>query len=399
MLKHDQLYIKKQNKHWIYELIKERGPLTKPALAKETKMSPTSISRIVNELVEERLISESEYESSGVGRNAIRLELNKDARWSLGIEIDMNIIRLGLINLKGELVHYQQFDYHTRGRPGPTLEKVVELINITVAEQLLPQHCITGVGIGIPGYINVDTGSVIHSDQLLWDNVDVASYMTEALDLPTRVDNELKMQVIAEQHAQPENRSETMVLLRIGSGVGAAVLINGEIFRGDSNKAGEIGHSIVNPQGNLCKCGRKGCLATYVSEKALLHQASYSLAVQSMSELKALYLDKNPSAVTIFEQAVTYLAIALGNIYTTFNPSSIILSGDFFSFCEKLNKSVYNQVSTYMPYAEEVAVKYSNLEGTGVVLGAGLVAGEYFFFIRRITPVFSFRKCQSHISV
>lgn len=95
MLKHDQLYIKKQNKHWIYELIKERGPLTKPALAKETKMSPTSISRIVNELVEERLISESEYESSGVGRNAIRLELNKDARWSLGIEIDMNIIRLG----------------------------------------------------------------------------------------------------------------------------------------------------------------------------------------------------------------------------------------------------------------------------------------------------------------
>ncbi|WP_054704042.1 ROK family protein [Bacillus sp. JCM 19041] len=340
MLKHDQQYIKQQNKQWVYELIKEQEPITKPNLVKQTKMSPTSIGRIVSDLVEQSLIIEAPSESTGVGRNAVRLEINRNTLWSIGVELDMDTIRIGLINLKGELCKTKETAFQVRGEAVNALNKVAAFIEELLVEENLNKQNILGIGIGVPGLIHKDEGIVVHSDQLLWENVDVGAYVEAQTGLDVFVDNELKMQVMAEQHKRDVEKDPTMVLVGIGSGVGSAVVINGDIYRGQSNRAGEIGHTIVNPHGNMCKCGRMGCLATYVSEKSLLQQAQNGLNTETMEELSTYYKQGNPLARSIIDQATMYIAIAIGNVCSTFDPKTIVLSGQFFSYLPEARQTV-----------------------------------------------------------
>ncbi|WP_059102987.1 ROK family transcriptional regulator [Shouchella shacheensis] len=379
MLKHDQFFIKKKNKQWVYDIVQAYGPITKPDIVKQTKMSPTSIGRIVSELIEENLIKERQHATNSVGRNAVQLELQKNAKWSIGIEIDLDIVRLGIMNLNAELVLLESYTHHTRERPEETLAFICEQINQVIGQEQLKKENILGIGIGIPGYVDDVNGILIRSGQLMWKDIAVKSVIEKETKLNVVVDNELKMRAIAEKHARTFEDDANIVLIGIGSGIGSAIIINGEIYRGDTNKAGEIGHTIVNPQGNLCDCGRMGCLATYTSEKALLQQASSGLDVQTMSELFRLYSQGNQGAVNIFDQATTYLAIALGNVYSTFDTTSIILSGSFFQKSFEIRELMNRKMSQYMPYNHQVDIFYSDLKESGVVHGAALVTGNAFF--------------------
>lgn len=378
MLKHDQQYIKQQNKQWVYELIKEQEPITKPNLVKQTKMSPTSIGRIVSDLVEQSLIIEAPSESTGVGRNAVRLEINRNTLWSIGVELDMDTIRIGLINLKGELCKTKETAFQVRGEAVNALNKVAAFIEELLVEENLNKQNILGIGIGVPGLIHKDEGIVVHSDQLLWENVDVGAYVEAQTGLDVFVDNELKMQVMAEQHKRDVEKDPTMVLVGIGSGVGSAVVINGDIYRGQSNRAGEIGHTIVNPHGNMCKCGRMGCLATYVSEKSLLQQAQNGLNTETMEELSTYYKQGNPLARSIIDQATMYIAIAIGNVCSTFDPKTIVLSGQFFSYLPEARQTVEEKILATIPHQTPFNLVHSTLGSEGVIQGAGIVSGAYF---------------------
>ncbi|WP_413378241.1 ROK family protein [Alkalihalobacillus sp. 1P02AB] len=378
MLKHDQLYIKQQNKQWVYELIKTKEPLTKPDLVKHTKMSPTSINRIVNDLISENLIYEKDNDTKSVGRNAVFLQINRDARCSIGLEFDMSVIRIGVINLKGELTYMKEVPFSVRANPDSAIDKSVSMMNELILEQGIDREKILGVGVGLPGYIDDKKGKVIHSDQLIWKDMNIAQLILDKTDFQTVVDNELKMQAVSEKHTWKENEEETMVLVGIGSGIGAAVLINGEIYRGSSNTAGEIGHSIVNPNGNVCKCGKVGCLASYISERSLIQQAATAMQAESMADLAHYYEQGQPLVKLILEQAVMYLAIAIGNIYTTYDPKLVVLSGQFFKYFPRLKTELEIRLNQYSQHDDAKRIKYSTLQNKGVVLGAGIVAGERF---------------------
>ncbi|KMK75158.1 ROK family transcriptional regulator [Alkalihalobacillus pseudalcaliphilus] len=385
MLKHDQLYIKHQNKHWVYEIIKTKEPITKPDIVKITKMSATSINRIVNELISEDLIYERENATKTVGRNAVFLQINRLARYSIGIEYDMKIIRIGMINLKGELEHLKEHPYQVRENSAGALNVTIQLIESILIENNIDKKRVLGIGVGLPGYIDEKNGRVVHSDQLLWDHIEMTKFLYEKTGLPTVVDNELKMQVMAEKNVEQMDDGDTMILVGIGSGIGSSVFINGDIYRGSSNKAGEIGHSIVNPNGHICKCGKVGCLASYISERSLIQQAKMGMDVATVEDLVIRYEEKHPLARSIMNQAITYLAIGIGNIFTTYDPKIVVIAGHFFEYFPKLKLEFELKLSQYCHQEENQILKYSTLKQKGVVLGAGIVAGEHFLQLEQFS--------------
>jgi predicted NBD/HSP70 family sugar kinase len=220
------------------------------------------------------------------------------------------------------------------------------------------------------------------SAQLGWHHVPAAALFHEHLGYETVIDNELKARALAEHVKGRAIHSRKTALIRFGSGVGSALIIEGEIYRGENNSAGEIGHTVIDPMGTTCECGKVGCLQTYIAEGALLNEASKYSSITNLPDLFEASRSGHAWAEQIVRKAMVYMGVTINNILCMYNPDSIILSGDI---VEK-----FHEVRTFMdegelhamiwePLLHSFDIHYSSLEVEGVVLGSGMLAQKKFF--------------------
>ncbi|MBO0958829.1 ROK family transcriptional regulator [Neobacillus sp. MM2021_6] len=374
MEKQDQLLMKKQNKNLVLDIIKNKSPISRTEVAKVTGMSPTSITRIVSELHSQGFVRETELVTSGVGRKATLLDVCEDVLYTIGVEIDKLIIKIGIVDYVGKIVAWQTITRDEVESYDETLMKINRGMCYLIEEHQLPSEKIIGIGVGLPGSIDYMNGLVKISDQLKWKHARLASDLKQLTGFDVIIDNELKMKVIAENFKGMARDSQNAVLVGIGSGIGAAIILNGEIYRGDSNNAGEIGHTVIDPTGNVCNCGKIGCLATYISEGAIIADSKKIKNIQSIDEVFAAYRKRDSWAINIMDRTTTYIALALSNILCLYNPEVIILSGDTIEKLPELKGEIERKCELYIwePIKDTLKVVYSGLSNQGVVLGAAL---------------------------
>ncbi|WP_042354071.1 ROK family transcriptional regulator [Bacillus rubiinfantis] len=374
MEKQDQLLMKKQNKNLVLDIIKHKSPISRMEIAKLTGMSPTSITRMVNELHAQGFVRETELVTSGVGRKAALLDVCSDVLYTVGVEIDTFVIKIGIVDYVGEIVAWQSIQRNVAEDYEETLQKVSQVIGRLIAEQQIPDGKVIGIGVGIPGSIDYMNGLVKVSDQLKWNNVHLAEDLQQLTGLAVIIDNELKMKIVAESFTGMAKDSQNAVLVGIGSGIGAAIMLNGDIYRGDSNNAGEIGHTVIDPTGNVCNCGKIGCLATYISERAILADSRKVKNVNSIGDVFAAYRSKESWAINIMDRTTTYIALALSNILCLYNPEVLILSGDTIESLPELKETIEQKCDLYIwePLKDQLKIVYSQLSNHGVVLGAAI---------------------------
>ncbi|MDN3020023.1 ROK family transcriptional regulator [Paenibacillus sp. BSR1-1] len=376
MEKQDQLLMKKQNKNLVLEIIKNQSPISRMEIAKVTGMSPTSITRIVNELHLQGFVRETELVTSGVGRKAALLDVCGDVLYSVGVEIDKLIINIGIVNYVGEIVAWQTTPRDEREGYEETLKKVRKNIRELINKNQVPVEKILGIGVGLPGSIDYMNGVVKISEQLKWKNENLAKDLQQLTGFGVIIDNELKMKIIAENFKGRARDSQNAVLMGIGSGIGAAIILKGEIYRGDSNDAGEIGHTVIDPTGNVCNCGKIGCLATYISEGSIIADSRKVKDIQTIDEVFDAYRKRESWAINIMDRTATYIALALSNILCLYNPEMIILSGNTIEKLPEIKGSIKQKCELYVwePLKERVKIVYSQLGDQGVVLGAAIQA-------------------------
>ncbi|GGG64946.1 ROK family transcriptional regulator [Paenibacillus radicis (ex Gao et al. 2016)] len=381
-MKHDQDFIKRQNRLTVFEMIKNHNPISRAMIAKQTGMSPTTVGRIVGELTEQGYILESEQVSEGLGRKSTLLGMVDASVITIGVELDRHEISVGVVDLQGNLVHSERHDRTVEETPAVTVQRIADVLNGMLNRNIVERKQIVGIGVGLPGIVNNDNGVVVFSVQLGWKNVQLGESLEKLTGLKVNVDNELKVKALAEQLKGSAIGSSRTALLGFGNGVGSALIVEGEIYRGEMNSAGEIGHTTVDPNGTLCECGKAGCLQSYITIPSLLQEANQIAPIQTVEELFAARDTGERWAIHLIDRALTYMAITVNNVVCMYNPDSVIFSGELADKFPDLYEEVKERCMSrfvWEPLQDSFRFVRSELNVAGVMIGSGLLAQTQFF--------------------
>jgi N-acetylglucosamine repressor len=382
MKKHDQDFMKRQNRLTVFEIIKKQHPISRAAIAKQTGMSATTISRIVGELTGQGYIMESEQVSTGLGRKSTLLDLADASVLSIGIELDRHRISIGVVDLQGNVMCSGVYGHSTAESSDNTLKRIGAEVRELLQQGGIEPGRVVGIGVGLPGIVNTDTGIVVFSVQLGWKNVRLAERLKELTGFEVAVDNELKVKALAEHLKGAAIGSNRTALIGFGNGVGSSLIIEGEIYRGEMNSAGEIGHTTIEPNGMLCECGKAGCLQTYISISSLLSEGNKIRQILTIEELFEAKRAGERWAIHLVDRALMYMSITVNNIVCMYNPDSVILSGElvdkFPDICEEV-KELCSTRLVWEPLRESFRFLRSELNEHGVIIGSGLLAQTRFF--------------------
>ncbi len=325
----DKLDMKLYNRAMVWDLILRSRPVSRAQLAKTTQMSPTSITRIVSELLAFGLLVESPSTDTNVGRKAVLLDIDKDAVFTVGVEIDVHSITTCLLDLNDQprIVREQK---HEIDYPPP--EKAVHTALAMYREMLsvtgVSRERVKAVGVAIGGTVDQAAGRIKVSPQLHWQNVRLRQLFEEAFQLPVVVENDVKAAIVEEYVRHHECRVANLAYLTIGSGIGAAIMHDGKLLRGHNNAAGEVGHVTVQPNGELCDCGRYGCLYTCLSEKNLRKRIGrLSGGANDYASWAAAQQTGEAWAIGLANEISGYIAMALNQLLCSYDPATIIVGG------------------------------------------------------------------------
>lgn len=379
--KRDQEYIKQKNLKMILDIIKNSRSISRADIVKLTNMSPTSVSRIVGSLIDLGLVKETETYSNGVGRKAILLDLDLESVMTVGVYINKHVIKVGIVNFGGEILYKNILELNTRDIDSDMLiDKTCALIRTTIEASSIDSEKIIGIGVSLPGIINSKIGEVVFSASLSWENVHIARAIKEKLSIRTIVDNDVKLKALAESVYGVGRDSGKTALVNFGRGVGSALIMDGEIYRGVTNIAGEIGHITIDPNGILCECGRRGCLQTFIVEENLIAEANKVKSIDNIKEIFTAASNGENWAVSILERAITYMCITINNIVCMYNPDTIILSGSLIEVYPDILKAVEEKCKTLIwnPIRGSFKILYSELKSESDIIGPSTLALNTF---------------------
>jgi predicted NBD/HSP70 family sugar kinase len=317
------------NTNLVVNLVKTGGPISRAELARQSKLSPATITGIVGRLLRTGILSEVAIGPSKLGRPPVLLRLNQRAGYVIGIKLTEYGLTTVVTNLAAEVVHSGESATPLVGNPQAALTAIEAAVRDALAKSGVKRKMVLGIGIGLAGIIDAATGTCVYSHILHWRDVALSEPLRRRLQIPVWVDNDVNTLAVAEKWFGAGVGLRHFLTVTIGRGVGLGVVLNGELYRGAFGGAGEFGHTIVAPGGPLCQCGREGCLEAMVSEPVLRSQVSSAFGRSvSSQELVTLAAGNDPRVRVVLADAGRQLGLALANLVTLLNPERIIVCGE-----------------------------------------------------------------------
>ncbi|MEG2291096.1 ROK family transcriptional regulator [Clostridium sp.] len=330
----------------ILNKIYAKGPISRIDISKETGITPATVSELTGNMIQEKLIYElGEVISKGSksGRKKILLGVLSNHSFYIGSELSHKYISFCLTDNTGNILK----------------EKTIQLENIDLNPTLTEEfyinslkdfinscnNCeVTGIGIAIPGHFNKDTSSIITNNPF-WKNFNV-KILLDNINLPIFFENNVKCMAIAERLFTSNSTDENFIFFHVGRGMFCSYIYNGELYAKNNCLVGEIGHIIVHPDGELCECGKRGCLQTYGSESWIIKKSKILYDNSEGTYLKQLVMDKNKitietilkayrlgdeGIINIINLAIKYLSITINNLSMMIDCNKIIIHGELFN--------------------------------------------------------------------
>lgn len=313
-----------------------RAGISRAELARRLGLSRSTVSGITAELLDEELISEDEAAPSSGGRPPILLRFRDDRFVIIGVEIGGSHVTCLRTDLRGEVEHQHTAAWEVYDDPRGTIALVERLVDAALLD-VGPERTRVGVGLAVPSPLD---GQGRLSERILpaWRGIDVGELVYRRYGLPVLVDNDANLGALAEAWWGAGHGVDDFAYVKVASGVGAGYILRGEIFRGSSGTAGEIGHCAVAPSGRTCRCGLSGCLEAEVGSRAIVEKAAERLSAHPGSALAtvspltlpavvAAARAGDPLSIEIISDAGRHLGIALANLVNLLNPSRVVLGG------------------------------------------------------------------------
>ncbi len=333
-------------------LIRDRRSVTRAEIIETTGLSAPTISALVNVLIDSDFVREAGIGVSSGGRRPILLEFNYNARFVMGIDLGSTHIIAILMNLEGKIAARQQRRMDVIGHPVEALEAVVSMIFQVTRQADIHEEDILGIGLTIPAPLSDENGGTFLTYYMpAWKGIRPAEEIGKSVHVPIYMENDANAGAIAEKWWGIGKGYESLAYIKIGTGVGSGLVINNEIYRGYSGSAGEIGHTTIETNGRLCRCGNHGCMESYVGLPGILMDAREGLANDPSwkDRLDTLTLemiiqaarDGNEVCLRLIHNAGRYLGVGIANLINLVNPGLIILGGDLTDAGAMLMDSVF----------------------------------------------------------
>jgi len=386
----DGRLMQQANRALVLNLVRAQPTLSRAAIARQTSLSPAAVSGIVDHLAREGWVKEIGAAVTGnVGRRPLRLVFVPDARLAVGIDLDLHEVSAALVDLGGVPREVHRLSVPDGAEPPTVLDLAAELVRRATRD--VPAGQLLGVGMAIPGMVRWPEGINLFSPNFHWRDVPVRAMMEERLGGVVFVDNEVRALALAEHQYGAARWARNCVFLDAGTGVGGAVILEGQLYRGMHGAAGELGHNTVEPGGPICACGNHGCLEVFASGVGLERRVGEALASGRVSRLAEKRDTWTPGglaaaagagdglACELLEHAADYLGLVVANAVANWDPELVVLSGPVIR-----DGGIFNRVlaagtrSVLEPARARVRVAPALIEANVKIIGAAsLVITEY----------------------
>lgn len=320
--------IKKLNTACILNMIRVKGSISRADIARESGLTPATVSNITAELIGLGVIAETERGESSGGRKPVLLSINKSAGYFGGIHIGSTVLEAAVANIEAEILSSSSAPIANLSPEG-VVKLGSQLLEKTKMEAGIKE--LSGIGISAHGLVRSDLGQMVFAPNLGWSNINIGDMFAQECSLPVFVENDVRAMALAESWCGLAFGVKDYVYLFIGSGIGGAIVSGNEIYSGLGGFAGEFGHIVVEPNGPLCSCGNRGCLQAFASESAVLNSYAERRGIQpnscSFDDIIAAAHADDKIAVEEIMRSVKYIGIELGNIVNTLSPHLIVING------------------------------------------------------------------------
>lgn len=365
------------NRSAILEVIRKESPISRTRIAEKLDISPATVMRIINELIDCNLIKyQGEKEVSG-GRQRELIEFNAESSAVVGVDLGGTKMYGALSTIGGRILYENHLDSH-----GTTGEKSYRAL-VKIIEDLLSQKCleerkVLGIGVGAPGLTLHEEGTVLFAPSLKWYNYPLKEKLQKRFRLPIIVDNDVNLAALGELWYGSGQDAQNMVLITLGTGIGAGIIIDGSLYRGSDEMSGEIGYLVpgreylgVKPPNGF------GMFESLASGTGIARRAKRVLAESNPSvdceELSAGDVFNAARvgeewAKMVVDETIDYLAIAICFISSMLNPDVIILGGGVSRSADLLIEQILSRIGSNMPIKTKLVA--SSLDRRAAVMGA-----------------------------
>jgi len=271
------------------------------------------------------------------------LELNPDGGCAVGVEIGVDFVSVVLTDFIAHVLWRKRIASDPQDEQGIIIGRVEDIIQgaLSIGKERGLRHL--GIGLGVPGLVDIRQGNLVFAPNLGWCDVPFRQMWTQRFDMPVFVENEANAAALGEYYFGIAHNVQNLIYLSAGVGLGGGIIIKGRLFRGSSGYAGEVGHMTVDPNGELCGCGKRGCWETVVGPRAIVRRVKKALESGGESQIGTLVENDlsridvgvvvqaaqagDPIAQTALEEVGVQLGIGISNLVNTFNPEMVVLGG------------------------------------------------------------------------
>ncbi|MDR1446534.1 MAG: ROK family transcriptional regulator [Treponema sp.] len=356
----DKNRIAQMNKYRVLRCLIQKEPINRAAIAKITDLSIPTVMSIIDDLIKKDIVrSIGKGESSG-GKPPDMLEVVPDRFYYIGADVGRTTIRVVANNIVSRQIACFQEPTRDPFPEGKFLERLCEVILRVIDDLKTEKNRILGVGIAMPGLIENETGKVLFSPDFGWNNVPMKDLLQQILPYPIMIKNANHALALNESQPPYEDSLLTTFSVNLGYGIGAGIVMGEDLYAGASGTCGEIGHIVVERNGPLCRCGKKGCLEAVASGEAIARQAQEAIRNGKSSKIRELCGEDSALidaklvfeaansgdslALEIINKAAEYIGIGLSMAGNVLDPDRIVLCGGLMKngpyFLERIKSSV-----------------------------------------------------------
>lgn len=320
------------NSRLVLRTIYSASPISRAEIARQTGLTRPTVSALVANLLESDLVVETGQGPSAGGKPPTLVAFNGRGHALLALDLSGRDFHAAVVNLDGQVLRQATLPRSQRA-DGAVLDQVYGLIDALLPEV---EPSPLAIGVATPGLVDPDRGIVLRSVNLGWVNVPLRDRLAGRYGLPVHVANDSHMAALAEFTYGEVRGGDNLIVVRVGQGTGAGVILDSRPFYGDGFGAGEIGHVVVDPAGELCSCGNHGCLETTSSIPAILRNATAADREQSaLAGAEALTWERfvaavrshDPVAADVAVRAGCHLGAAVAHLVGAYNIQTIVLAG------------------------------------------------------------------------
>lgn len=367
-----QASLREANQRRVLRAVRIAGSLTQAEIARSTGLSAATVSNIVRELNEIGAVAVTPTSSGG--RRARSVALARSAGVAVGIDFGHSHLRVAVCDLAHKVLAERVIPMDVDASATHGLSQAQQLVDDLLVQARFERQAVVGVGLGLPGPIDAATGAVGSATILPgWVGVAPGRQMRERLGLPVLVDNDANLGALGE-FVWGEGKGLTdLAYIKVATGVGAGLIIDGHIYRGSGGTAGEIGHITIDESGRVCRCGNRGCLETFTAAPFLLEllRGSHGPSL-TISQVIAMAEAGDVGCARVIADAGRHIGVAVANLCNLLNPQRVVVGGDLAAAGPLLLEPLGATVRRYAipSAARTLSVRTGVLGERAAVLGA-----------------------------